>query len=74
MGPTERLSWSDICRRPDCRQRWVALYECSYDELTGQAVEGAVVDIDDDLAALCDRVRQSQWKHCAILFCGAGLS
>lgn len=69
-GPTERLSWRDICRRPDCQGRWVALHECRYDELTGHATEGALVDADDDLAALCERVRSSAWKNCAILFCG----
>jgi hypothetical protein len=28
-----------------------------------------VVDADDDLAELCTRIRESDWKNCAILFC-----
>lgn len=42
---------------------------CRYDEATGRATEGEVVDIDDDLAELCQRVRSSQRRHCAIVFC-----
>lgn len=63
----ERMSWEEICRRPECRGRWVALQGCRYDEQTGKAAEGQVVDVDDDLAALCGRVRD-QWKNCAILY------
>jgi hypothetical protein len=66
-GPVERMSWEEICRRPECRGRWVALQGCRYDEQTGKAAEGQVVDVDDDLAALCGRVRD-QWKNCAILY------
>jgi len=66
----QRMSWAQICRRPDCRGRWVALHGCRYDETTGHAAEGALIDVDDDLAALCERVRNSEWKNCAILFCG----
>lgn len=66
-GPVERLSWDEICRRPECRGRWVALQGCRYDETTGKAAEGQLVDVDDDLAALCGRVRD-QWKNCAILY------
>lgn len=66
----ERLSWSEVVRRTDCRGRWVALHRCTYDEVTGQAADGELVDVDDDLAALCNRVRASRWRDCAILFCG----
>lgn len=66
-----RLAWDEICRRPDCGGRWVALHECVYDDATGHALEGNLVDSDDDLAVLCLRVRDSAWKNCAILFCSA---
>lgn len=66
-----RMTWDEICRRDDCRGRWVALHACRFDENTGQANEGELVDIDDDLAALCCRVRSQHLTHCAIQFCGA---
>lgn len=69
-----RLRWEQICRRPDCRGRWVALHECTYDRRTGKATDGELVDVDDDLASLCNRVRDSHWKDCAILFCQEGSS
>lgn len=67
---TVRMSWDAICRSAEFRGRWVALDECRYDEATGKATEGAVVDVDDDLVELCARIRQSERKNCAILFCG----
>ncbi|MEM9072224.1 MAG: hypothetical protein AAGE52_27200 [Myxococcota bacterium] len=45
----------------------MALQGCRYDEETGKAVEGTLVDTDDDLADLCNRVREAH--GCAILFC-----
>ena len=63
----ERLTWNQICRRPECKGRWVALHDCRYDDDTGKATEGALVDVDDDLATLCSRVRD-RWKNCAILY------
>ena len=47
----------------------MALDACRYDEATGRATEGEVVDVDDDLAELCQRVRASQRRNCAIVFC-----
>jgi len=67
-----RMTWDEICQRDDFRGRWVALHGCRYDETTGQAAEGAVVDVDEDLAELCQRVRDSDWKNCAILYCSDG--
>lgn len=64
----QRLRWEDICTRPDYQDRWVALHACRYDESTGNATEGSVVDVDQDLAELCHRVRDSRWSNCAILF------
>jgi hypothetical protein len=66
----ERLTWEAICRRDEFRGRWVALDGCRYDEGSGRAVEGSVVDVDDDLVELCTRIRESEYKNCAILFCG----
>ncbi len=64
-----RLSWDQIRGFDMLRGRWVALDACRYDEATGRATEGELVDIDDDLAELCQRVRSSQRRHCAIVFC-----
>ncbi|MBK8173272.1 MAG: hypothetical protein IPK60_23465 [Sandaracinaceae bacterium] len=68
---TEKLSWHAMCCRDDLKGRWVALDQCRYDEHTGCALEGAVVDSDDNLAELCQRISESPWKGCAILFCDA---
>lgn len=65
-----RMSWETIRRSDEFRGRWVALDECRYDENTGRATEGAVVDVDDDLVELCARIRESERTNCAILFCG----
>jgi len=51
------------------RGRWVALDECRYDKRTSQVVEGSIVDSDEDLVALCTRMRQAEKQHCAIVFC-----
>ena len=64
-----RMAWTEICRAVEFKGRWVALCECHYDESTGKATEGAVVDVDDDLVELCSRMRASDKKNCAILFC-----
>lgn len=67
----ERMNWDDICRSEEYAGRWVALDGCSYDEGSGRAKEGAVVDVDDDLVQLCNRIRESEHHGCEILFCGA---
>jgi hypothetical protein len=69
-----RLSWDEICERDDCRGRWVALDECVYDEDTGKATSGTVVDVDDDLVDLCERLKESAHLNCAIVFCEASKS
>lgn len=66
----ERMNWEEICRHEDFRGRWVALDACRYDEGSGRATEGAVVDVDDDLVELCNRIRESEFQGCEILFCG----
>lgn len=64
------MTWSEICRSEVCRGRWVAIDRCRYDQTSGRAVEGQVVDVDPDLAELLSRVRESPWKGCEILFVG----
>jgi hypothetical protein len=62
------MRWEEICECQKYRGRWVALRACRYDEHTGKATEGAVVDVDEDLVELCSRMRMSDRKNCAILF------
>lgn len=64
-----RLSWPQIRRSDEYRGRWVALDQCRYDARSGQPIEGYVVDADEDLADLCNRLQESNNRHCAILFC-----
>jgi hypothetical protein len=65
------MSWDDICASEDYQGQWVALDACSYDEDTGEAKEGLVVDADADLVELCERLREAERKNCAILFAEA---
>ncbi|MCB9593473.1 MAG: hypothetical protein H6719_12135 [Sandaracinaceae bacterium] len=65
----ERMNWTDICRREEYVGRWVALDGCRYDSGSGRATEGAVVDVDDDLVELMNRIRESDYQGCEILFC-----
>jgi hypothetical protein len=53
-----RMTWDEICSNPECKGRWIALHGCSYDD-SGRAAEGDLVDIDADLAELCNRVRDA---------------
>ncbi len=63
------MTWPQIRQRDEYRGRWVALDNCRYDAKTAQPVEGTIIDADEDLVELCTRIRQSENKHCAILFC-----
>lgn len=63
------MSWPQIRASEEYRGRWVALDNCRYDAKTAQPVEGTIIDADEDLVELCTRIRQSENKHCAILFC-----
>lgn len=65
------MSWHDICAQKQYRGRWVALDGCRYETGTQQPSEGTVVDVDDDLAELCNRMRRANHRCCAILFCEA---
>ncbi|HKQ71490.1 MAG TPA: hypothetical protein VJT73_19230 [Polyangiaceae bacterium] len=42
---------------------------CRFDQSTASPTEGDVVDIDEDLAELCRRMREADKTHCAILYC-----
>ena len=63
------MTWDQICASPACQGRWVALHGCTYDEETGAACTGCLVDVDEDLASLCVRVQHSSLKNCAIVYC-----
>ena len=64
-----RMSWPQIRRSAEYRGRWVALDDCRYDVKTAEPVEGTIIDADEDLVELCTRIRASENKHCAILYC-----
>ena len=66
---SSRMTWSEICSQGEFRGRWVALDGVRYDEATARPTEGTVVDSDDDLAELCNRIRKDNRRCCAILFC-----
>jgi hypothetical protein len=63
---TRAASWSQICRDEEFRGRWVALDNVRYCPLTSKPVEADVVDVDDDLAALCQRMRESDRHACSV--------
>ncbi len=63
------LPWSDLCRSPELFGMWVALDNCRYDKETRRPVEGDLVDADEDLAALCGRMREKGRSNCTILRC-----
>ena len=62
------MTWSELCSSEEYRGRWVALDQCRYDETTSKPIEGLVVDVDDDVVELCNRVRDAEYRDCAILF------
>jgi hypothetical protein len=63
------MTWPQIQEMDEFRGRWVALDNCTYDARTAQPVEGSVVDVDEDLVELCNRIRLSDSRHCAIFYC-----
>jgi hypothetical protein len=62
------MTWEEICQDDALKGRWIAMDDCCFDAATGRATEGLVVDSDDDLAELCSRMRESQWRNCSIVF------
>jgi len=73
MGSSEtsRMSWTEICGNKRYRGRWVALDEPAYDGGSRTPREGTVVDVDEDLAALCTRMKKANHRACAVVFCDA---
>ena len=65
---TSRKTWLEIRGERTYRGQWVALDDCRYDA-RAQPIDGAVVDHDDDLVALCNRIQTNGSRHCAIVFC-----
>lgn len=68
-GVATPMTWREICRSDAYRGRWVALDKVRYDQIRSQPIEAEVVDADEDLGALCTRIRESDRTACAILFC-----
>ncbi|QQR91882.1 MAG: hypothetical protein IPJ88_09380 [Myxococcales bacterium] len=64
------MNWKDICCNDEYRGQWIALDNARYDQVSGRATDGAVLDSDFDLVALCDRIKRAKCKNCAILLCG----
>jgi len=68
---SSRLSWTEICANQRYQGRWVALDDPSYEGTSRTPQEGTVVDVDDDLAELCSRMKKANHKSCAVVFCDA---
>ncbi|MEM9193960.1 MAG: hypothetical protein AAGF12_32595 [Myxococcota bacterium] len=62
------MTWKEICDNEEFQGRWVALGDCTFDDETGEATEGEVVDVDENLVELCERLRAAEKGHCQILF------
>lgn len=69
---SSQMTWSQLCASEEFRGRWVALDHCRYDEATAEPVAGRVIDVDDDVAELCNRLRDADCRDCAILFIEQG--
>jgi hypothetical protein len=61
--------WPEICRSEHYRGRWIALDNVRFDPVTSQPLEADVVDVDDDIADLCSRMRAADRTSCAIVHC-----
>ncbi|NUP09501.1 MAG: hypothetical protein HOW73_25935 [Polyangiaceae bacterium] len=64
-----RARWDDLCASADFIGRWVAIDNVTYQPGTRTPSEVEVVDVDDDLAALCTRMRASNQTSCCVLHC-----
>jgi hypothetical protein len=63
------MTWPQICRTEEFKGLWIALDNCRYDQATMQPMEGDIVDSDDELSALCQRMREAGRSSCSIMFC-----
>jgi hypothetical protein len=64
-----RMTWAEMLRSERCRGRWVALDNVVFDPTTSQPFEAELVDVDEDLAVLCARMRAADRTSCAIRLC-----
>ena len=68
MANAKHMTWAAICESEKFQGRWVALTGCLFDR-AHKPVEAQVVDADQNLSALFERLRASERAHCDILFC-----
>jgi hypothetical protein len=60
----QKLRWGEMLKDPLYRDRWVALTDCTYrDDVLEECV---VVDSDDDIAVLEQRLEERDIKNCTI--------
>ena len=59
-----RVLWSQLVASDEYRGRWVALDDVRYDELSRAPLDGCLVDVDDDVAALCARIQMREAGAC----------
>lgn len=65
----KRLTWAEICKSAMFRGRWIAMDHCKYERNVDHPIEGDVVDSDENLTELCERIRGARRQGCAIVFC-----
>lgn len=61
------VKWSELVSSDEYKGRWVALDQCRYDA-AAKPIEGTLVDADEDLVELCNRIRSKGSHNCAILY------
>jgi hypothetical protein len=64
-----RAKWDDLCHADDFAGRWVALDNVRYAPGTNEPLEADVVDVDDDLVELCNRMRAADQTSCCVVQC-----
>ncbi len=69
MATAFRANWADLCNTDDYSGRWVALDNVRYTPGTSEPLEADVVDVDDDLVELCNRMRASDRTSCCVIQC-----
>jgi hypothetical protein len=62
------MTWAAIRESAKFQGRWVALEGCLYDR-AHKPVEADVVDADENLSVLFERLRAKDRGNCDILFC-----
>jgi hypothetical protein len=68
MANATHMTWAAIRDTQRFQGRWVALAGCLYDR-AHKPLEASVVDADENLSALFERLRKSARANCDILFC-----